>query len=82
MPKHHPISDAEIHVFKNMGDEGVKYIAIFYPYNPRTIFFRGETHIKAVAKAEAFRRDTVEKHETAFLAWQNSLKKARKAREK
>lgn len=77
----HPIRDADLHVFAGIGAAEGRYIARFHPYDTYPIFFSGRSAEGAEGCAEAFRAETIAKHEGAFVSRQVARAKARAARE-
>ena len=78
MTTHHPMRDAEVHVFKRI-DADV-FISRLHPYDAYPIFWTAETEAEARVMAETFRDDAVAKHEAGFITRSEALAKAREAR--
>ena len=76
----HPIRSAEVHVFEGVGLAHGRSIARFWPYGKYPVFFTGATAAEAEAQAEAFRTETIAKHEAAFAIRAEARAKARAAR--
>ena len=68
----HPLRNAPLHVWKPYNTtsyiNNAPFIARFAPYSTWLIFFEGSTYEEVVSKAEAWRSETVAKHESAYLA--------------
>ena len=78
---HHPFRDAQIHVYKRLDVED-EYLARFYPYNTYPVVWKGTTPEEATQRAEAFRVETLEKHEANYLQKLKNLERANKSKEK
>ena len=79
----HPIRNHTIHVFQRRDGlaGGTPFIARFHPYDTFPIFFKGATEQAVIDAAEAFRTETIQKHEASVIARQEGQAKARSARE-
>ena len=78
---HHPIWDHMIVVYHcAAASPGHEYRAFFGTGRAFPLYFDAATFQDAKAKAEAFRAETTEKHEKAFINRQNALDKANAAR--
>lgn len=73
----HPIRSAEVHVFEGIGLAKGRCIARFWPYGKYPVYFTAATPAEAEAQAEAFRSETIAKHEAAFAARAEARAKAR-----
>lgn len=77
---HHPFRDLEVHAFEGVGSAAGRAVARFYPYDAVPMIFTGASVDEVTDKAEAFRAETIEKHEASFIARTEALEKARAAR--
>jgi hypothetical protein len=69
---HHPIRDLKINAY--CGER--EWIALLGNGNGFP-FFRAKTRSAVIAKAEAFKAETIAKHEAGFIARQAAAEKAR-----
>ena len=78
----HPMRNAALHCFERIDSDGTgwSFIAQFHPYSVYPVFFPGKTAEAAIASAESFRADTLEKNERAFIAKKTAIEKARASR--
>lgn len=79
----HPIRKLAINVWQAPAGQGSpRWIALFGQGDAFPIRFTGETESDVRARAEAFRADTIAKHEASYVARQEAAQKARAARAK
>lgn len=76
----HPMRDIPIAVYALIEGDGPEYIAKFMPFSTYPIFFKAASADEARKAARAFADDAADRNEAAFIARQEALQKARKAR--
>ncbi|KRW94306.1 hypothetical protein [Paracoccus sp. MKU1] len=77
---HHPFRDLEIHVFVGVGAAEGRAVARFHPYDAVPMLFIGSSPEDVIGKAEAFRQETIDKHEAVYVERVERAAKARAAR--
>ncbi|WP_158877013.1 hypothetical protein [Antarcticirhabdus aurantiaca] len=70
---HHPIRDLEI--WHYTGEHGA--LAFFGDGRAFPTYFRGQDAEEAISKAEAFRAETIARHEQSFIARSEASEKAK-----
>jgi hypothetical protein len=79
----HPIRREQINTWLGVGREDeYRWLAMFGFGLDFPICFNGRSEAEVVAKAEAFRAETIERNEAAYRARRENAEKARAARAK
>lgn len=78
----HPIRALEIVAYRRseQSEIGPAWISRFSPDKGWPILFQGASEDEVIGKAEAFRSETIAKHEAAYIKRQEALQKARAAK--
>ena len=80
MTYEHPMRRVVFNAYRRM--DGKEYIARADPERLCPMFFRGATEEEALSRAEAFRAETVAKHEEAYIRRQEAMAVARSRKKK
>ena len=79
MDEVHPLRKLEVRAYSN---DIWGWVAFFGDGKNFPVYFRGSTEQEVTEKAEQFRRESLEKHEKAYLARRKAMVEAAERRKK